>query len=372
MNAIQQNEHKSLVQFKGELDKKCDDLYRNVIPSPKMIDRFKRCAFSYMVAHPEYLNENMFDKRSLFQALLNAAVLGIAPEPTYGEGYLLPFRDGKSSKQKIQFIPGYEAYLQMAIESPKIRVCYAKCVHKNDVFDISYGSNAKLIHKPTITGDRGEVIGAYLYMEYANGSKFFEFLPLKEILRIRDQNSSGYRFNPKNNPWTTNPEKMYCKTVIRYCKPYFDKRARDADAIESAAERGERYVFNEEGVLHKEDEEEEKTSTEVIMEADITEVEEEVHEEKPVKEDESISTEENETKEKGVNDRFYRFLEKNKDSIEFSAGSKEPIEMGELVKIALSVLTAPLTEQSMNAIAKNPEKFIGKLIEKLESKEGKE
>ena len=91
--------------------------------------------------------------------MMQSAQLGLEPNTALGLAYLIPYE--VKGINKVQFQIGYKGLLELANRSGKLKTLYAHEVRENDEFDIDYGLEQKLIHKPLLKGNRGNVIGDY-------------------------------------------------------------------------------------------------------------------------------------------------------------------------------------------------------------------
>ena len=66
-----------------------------------------------------------------------------------GEAYLIPFKNNKKGGvYECQFIVGYKGLMLLARRSGEVANIDALTVYENDEFDLSYGFDPALIHKP--------------------------------------------------------------------------------------------------------------------------------------------------------------------------------------------------------------------------------
>ncbi len=187
-----------------------DDSIRNqlamAVPKWLTVDRLLRVVFSAAVKTPKILD---CSRDSILRAVMICAQTGL--EPILGRAHLVPY------KGKVEFQPGYQGLVDLARRSGKIEDVYAMVVHTNDIFDIEYGTEKHLKHKPVLTGDPGPPIGAYAVWESDKGKRSFEYMTLKDIYKRREI-SQAYQFAKKNNrtdtPWIEWEDEMIKKTVV--------------------------------------------------------------------------------------------------------------------------------------------------------------
>ena len=120
------------------------------------------------------------------------------------------------SCMQVQFQIGYKGLLELAQRSGKIKTLYAHEVRENDEFDMDYGLNQTLTHKPYLKGDRGEVVGYYAVYHLDTGGHSFVFMSKSEILAHAQKFSKTFKFGP----WQSDFDAMAKKTVIKQLLKY--------------------------------------------------------------------------------------------------------------------------------------------------------
>ena len=196
--------------MKKMLDKMKDEIAA-ALPSMVSSERFQRVALTAFSSNPK-LQE--CDPVSFIAAMMESAQLGLEPNTPLGQAYLIPFNSKEG--MKVQFQLGYKGLLELAQRSGKIKTLYAHEVRENDVFDIDYGLNQTLTHKPLLKGNRGEVIGYYAVYHLDTGGNSFVFMTKDEILDHAKKFSKTFKFGP----WQTDFDAMAKKTVIKQLLKY--------------------------------------------------------------------------------------------------------------------------------------------------------
>lgn len=196
--------------MKNMLDKMKDEIAA-ALPSMVSSERFQRVALTAFSSNPK-LQE--CDPVSFLAAMMESAQLGLEPNTPLGQAYLIPFNSKEG--MKVQFQLGYKGLLELAQRSGKIKTLYAHEVRENDVFDIDYGLNQTLTHKPLLKGSRGEVIGYYAVYHLDTGGNSFVFMTKDEILDHAKKFSKTFKFGP----WQTDFDAMAKKTVIKQLLKY--------------------------------------------------------------------------------------------------------------------------------------------------------
>jgi recombination protein RecT len=149
---------------------------------------------------------------SVLGYFMQAAACGLEPASMLGQCYPVPFNNKKTGQREAQFICGYRGMLSIARRSGEIASVDAQIVHENDTFDIEYGLEPKLVHKPCLTGDPGPMIGAYVVVRFKGDGvePLMKYMPKSEIDNHRKRSkASSY------GPWVTDYDEMAKKTVFR-------------------------------------------------------------------------------------------------------------------------------------------------------------
>ena len=180
---------------------------QKALPSMVSSERFQRVA---LTAFSNNTKLQQCDPMSFIAAMMQSAQLGLEPNTPLGQAYLIPY--GK----QVQFQIGYKGLLELAQRSGKIKTLYAHEVRENDTFDIDYGLNQTLTHKPLLKGDRGEVIGYYAVYHLNTGGNSFIFMTKDEVLEHAKRFSKTYN----SGPWQTDFDAMAKKTVIKQLLKY--------------------------------------------------------------------------------------------------------------------------------------------------------
>lgn len=170
------------------------------------------------------------DVPSLIGAIGQCAQMGLEPNTVLGHAYLVPFntkrKDADGNEKwvnSVQVIIGYKGLIDLARRSGQIVSIAAHEVCENDQFNLVYGLDEKLEHKPAL-GNRGEIIGFYAVAKLVGGGYAFEWMSSHQVLQIRDA-SQGYQQAVKwkkeaAHPWTVHFPEMGRKTVIRRLAKY--------------------------------------------------------------------------------------------------------------------------------------------------------
>ena len=185
---------------------------RKALPSVVTPERFTRMALSALNTTPK-LRE--CTRMSFLAALMNAAQLGLEPNTSLGQAYLIPYNN--KGTLECQFQIGYKGMIDLVYRNEMVQTIQAHCVYKNDEFDYELGLEPKLKHKPALE-ERGELTVVYAMFRLQNGGCSFEVMSKADIDAYANRYSQS--INSDYSPWRSNYEEMAKKTVIKQVLKY--------------------------------------------------------------------------------------------------------------------------------------------------------
>ena len=171
------------------------------LPAHMNPDRLIKIAITAAAKNPRILD---CDRESVMLSIMQAAELGLEPGGALGEGYLVPY--GKT----CQFIPGYRGMISLARRSGQIVSIEAHAVFEADEFLVEFGLDPKLVHKPTMKAERGNVIAFYAVAKIVGGGIQYDYMTKADVDAIRSRSKAS-----GSGPWMTDYNEMGKKTVIR-------------------------------------------------------------------------------------------------------------------------------------------------------------
>ena len=168
---------------------------------------------------------------SFMGALLTSAQLGLECNTPLGQAYLIPFWNSKKSCLETQFQLGYQGLIDLCYRTGQYKKIVARVVYEGDDFDYSYGLDEQLIHRPKERSEKP--IYVYALYELKNGASAFEVMSWKAIeahaKKYSQSVQKGYM-----SPWSTDPESMAKKTVLKKVLKYAPKAVESAELITEA------------------------------------------------------------------------------------------------------------------------------------------
>lgn len=171
-------------------------------------ERFARLAMTVIKTNPKLAS---CTRDSMLGALMTSAHLGLEPGPLDLVYWTPRGRKGPDGKwrDEVNLIVGYKGFLELARRAGVQMV--ARPVYENDEFEIEYGFEESVHHKPALK-DRGEVIGYYLAARW-DGGRHVSWMTKDDIERIRLRSDAG---KDNKGPWHTDYDVMACKTIVRF------------------------------------------------------------------------------------------------------------------------------------------------------------
>lgn len=217
-----------------------------VIPKHLTVERLTKVALSCTARTPALL---ACSPMSLVRAVMQGAELGLEVGGLLGEAYLVPY------KGNVQLIVGYRGLMKLARQSGQLTSIAAYAVREGDAFELEYGLEPKLVHKPVLTGLPGEVIAVYAIARFKDGGYQVDVMTRAEVDAVRTRSAAA-----DAGPWVTDFAEMAKKSVVRRMCKYIPLSPELARALEheAALDAGLRSpvvdvaLFDEDGVVVEE------------------------------------------------------------------------------------------------------------------------
>lgn len=174
--------------------------FATALPKHINSERFVRIAITTIRQNPKLAQ---CSQESLLGALMVSAQLGLEPG-TLGQCYLIPYG------RECQFQIGYKGMIELLRRSGQLKDIYAYSVYENDDFEITYGLDRNLIHKPNLA-NKGNFLGCYCVAILKDDTRAFEYMTKEEI----EAHAKKFSKTFGNGPWKTDFEAMAHKTVVK-------------------------------------------------------------------------------------------------------------------------------------------------------------
>lgn len=194
-----------------------------IVPKTLTPDRVLKIAIAAVARTPKLLE---CKPESVYAAVHSAAQLGLEAGSPLGHAYLVPYKD------QCQLILGYRGLIDLARRSGQIVSIEAHVVHKADEYEVEFGIEPKLRHKPFLSGDPGEMVMVYSVAKLKDGGVQTDVMTRNDVDKIRARSRAS-----SSGPWVTDYEEMARKTVVRRLCKYLPISIEAADAIAAEDER---------------------------------------------------------------------------------------------------------------------------------------
>ena len=161
---------------------------------------------------------------SIVSSLVAISLSGL--DVASNEAYVVPYKNYKTGKTYAIPITSYRGDIKnmyrfkVDSNTPLIKNIYVSEVKEKDLFDVSGGSEVRIIHKPNYREERGEVFSYYAIAKLHTGGEVFSIMTKKEVEDYADKYSKSKDWKTKKltGPWSTEFDEMAKKTVIHKLK----------------------------------------------------------------------------------------------------------------------------------------------------------
>lgn len=169
--------------------------------------------------------------QSVLGSLMTCAQLGLRPG-VLGHAWVLPYWDSKSRTNQAQLIVGYKGLVELAYRSGQIASIIARTVYEGDTFDVEYGLDESLVHKPAMKGERTKPVAHYAMVKLANGGRSFWVMTEDEMQAWKRRYAPTNKAGSIVGPWKSDYEPMARKTCLLRLAAWLPKSTEMAYAIE--------------------------------------------------------------------------------------------------------------------------------------------
>lgn len=170
-------------------------------------EKFKETVISEIKRNDKLLDAYVKNPKSMFASILFAAEIGLVPSETLGEFYLIPRNIKQPNGSYLATVTpliGYKGMVSIILRSGQITRISAEVVYEGDEFDVEYGLEPKLLHKPnfSIEMTAKKITHVYSVAKHKNGEYQFIVMTKKQIEAIKDMSKydNELYFNDLRNP----------------------------------------------------------------------------------------------------------------------------------------------------------------------------
>lgn len=180
--------------------------------------------------------------QSILKSVLLCSEMGLEPSGQLGGAHLVPYKNNKTNCYEAQVIPDYRGLMDLARRSGQITTIESACVYEKEVFEYEKGLHPKLVHKPLLKGELGNMIAVYAIAFFKDGGHQAEVMAIDEIESIRKRSKAS-----STGPWQTDFDQMARKTVLRRLCKYLPRSTELVKALE--AENAIENEVRQDGIL---------------------------------------------------------------------------------------------------------------------------
>lgn len=182
---------------------------RQALPSMVDHEQFMRACMTTIRLSPDL---QKCSPASIIGCAMQTAQLGLAPDTVLGQAYWVPFHNSKTGQKEASFIIGYRGYLELIRRTGQVQSIMAREVYEGDHFELEYGLNEKLVHKPAldVDPDPAGITHLYAVAHMIGGGHAMFVMTKSQVDAIRKRSKAS-----GNGPWVTDYAAMARKTVIR-------------------------------------------------------------------------------------------------------------------------------------------------------------
>jgi len=200
------------------------------------------------------LNKNNYlagaDRNSILESVYNVALTGLTLNPMLDQACLVPRKVKGVLKCTLE--PTYKGMITKMIDLGQATDVYAHVVYDTCEFDLLYGTEQGIHHKPhfALGKPKGNEIGAYAVAVLPGGEKKYEFLTkerLDDIMKTSESWKSDQKKGTNYSLWTgPHREEMMKKSAVKALWKYMPKNqvAEQFGKVIQLDNEGESYSMN--------------------------------------------------------------------------------------------------------------------------------
>lgn len=176
---------------------------------------------------------------SFICAVLQSVQLNLEPNTPLGHCYIIPYWNSKIKRYEAQWQIGYKGLLEMGYRTNDIIEIDARKVFKGDMFDWQFGTEEFLKHKPIEKNWKyDDKTGLPIVTHYYAIFKTIRGVTKFVVWTKSQVEKHMSRFSPAAkkdafSPWSTTPDLMSQKTVLRDLMRYAPLSPQDRRILES-------------------------------------------------------------------------------------------------------------------------------------------
>lgn len=157
------------------------------------------------------------DVGSLGRAILSCAQFELELGSELQQCGFMSYWDKNDRKYKACFQIWTQGYIELVLRSKNVIALWGEVVRAGDDFDYGVGTSPYINHKPSVSGERGDITHAYAVAKLKDGTLKFVVLDKKYLDQVKSCSKGG---DDVNHPWNNEFRQEMCKkTAIKnLCK----------------------------------------------------------------------------------------------------------------------------------------------------------
>lgn len=174
----------------------------NALPNGGKPDRIIQSAVFQITSNPALAN---CTAKSVIGCVLNSSLLGV--NPALKQCFFIPYGD------QATFQLSYTGLIALARRSGMVLDVYAQVVRKKDRFEVTHGTDRKIVHVPDLSDTSEDFTAVYAVVKYSNGGTEFTVMTADQVEKRR-MKSKAQR-GEATGVWAEWKEEMWKKTALR-------------------------------------------------------------------------------------------------------------------------------------------------------------
>lgn len=148
------------------------------------------------------------EPNSLFMAIVTC--LEHQLDPVLEEVYLVPYFSTSYLIDDVTAMLSTKGLKKIVYASDKVTNVWSQAVYSKDDFELVYGLNKNIIHKPYLNAEKGHLLGFYSVVNFENGQSEFSYLSVDDIndLCMATELYDAW-------PWSDEYQDLAKKTVVK-------------------------------------------------------------------------------------------------------------------------------------------------------------
>ena len=200
-----------MVQLYEDINRRTEQFHA-ALPAHIPVERFKRVLLTAIQNEPKLVTA---DRRTFFTSAMKCAQDGLVPDGRDAALVIYNTKVKIGGVEKwvdaVQYIPMVAGVMKKVRNSGEIANWAVYVVHEKDQYELDEGFDPHFKLMRHLDSDPGKVRFLASLVTFKDKTRSLEIMALWEIERIKMRS----KVRSEKGPWTTDPEEMYKKTIIK-------------------------------------------------------------------------------------------------------------------------------------------------------------